>query len=352
MNFTNKHIVLIILIIIIVVFIMNYDVYVVPKNEPLCKPVFVVKREISPEMRAKLNKTEKVVYHEAIDNIATHNMYEGFENTDLKLPDKSICYFSIPEMKNADKIQTIDSVLNIIAYIPTPLKDEDIKEIIKYFGSIYDKADSIDTFYNKVESETKKSKDSLMTCRFAKLILFLIGKCELENLNKKNKLDQSGIDYEVDESIQSEEIPKKVIDMVQKKIKKKLKKMEGQQIDDQSKIPIDTSSNLDSKPNFNYTTEFDVEQIKSIGGFNLNDGPSSYEMSDPVDRTTKSTRIGPYHHKELIYNDGTGKQNNTFYVSNFKNQSDAYTQKAKEYMKHETCASDYFNTGLQAYNLF
>ena len=76
----NKHIVLMLLIIIIGVFIYNYDVYVIPKNEPLCKPVFVTKRELDAETRAELNKTESEALKETFNNLADMEYFETFNN--------------------------------------------------------------------------------------------------------------------------------------------------------------------------------------------------------------------------------------------------------------------------------
>ncbi len=349
MNFTNKHIVLIILIIIIVVFVVHYDVYVIPKNEPLCKPIFVIKRELSPEVRAKLNKTEKMVFREAVDNIANNNIFEGFDNSDLKIPDKSICTYSVKEMKNSDKIKVIDSVCNVIAYIPTPLRDEDIKDIINYYAIMYDNSSDLDNFFEKVQEDFEKNKDPMMKSKYAQLVLFLIGRSDIKNNIQIN--NDSILQDNNSEVSKNDEISKKVVNMIEKKIKKKLKKMNERQ-QNVNDIPIDINSSYDQNKNFNYSNEFDVEQIKSMGGFNLNDGPSSYEMSDPVDRISQSTRIGPYHHKELIYNDNMQKPGNSFYVSNFKNQLDSYTDKAKDYLRNETCSSDNYNSSTQAYNLF
>ncbi len=338
--FTNKHIVLFILIIIIVVFIYNYDVYVIKKNEPLCKPIYVVKRELTPELRAKLNKSEKIVFHETIDNIASNDLYEGFANTDLKVPDKSICKFVITELKDPEKIRVMDSVLNIIAYIPTPFEEKDLKEIISHYAKLYEKSDNIEHFYSKSESQVTNKNDNLLSCKFAQLIIFLIARCDIQSnvLSKDNTIK---IQDEISEESTKQEIPQKILELVEKKIRKKLKKINKNAEQNQSEI---------SKPEFNYSNDFNVEQIKTLGGTNLNDGPSSYELSDSVDRVSQSTRIGPYHHKELIYNDN--KQNAGFYQSNFKDQMDNYVDRSKDYLNTETCASDNYNGQFQTYNIF
>ena len=56
MNFTNKHIVLIIIAIIIIAFIYNYDVYIVQKNQPICKPIYVTKKILTPDEEKSLPK--------------------------------------------------------------------------------------------------------------------------------------------------------------------------------------------------------------------------------------------------------------------------------------------------------
>mgnify|MGYP003353215103 CR=1 FL=1 len=43
---TNTHIIIILIILIVFTFIYNYDVYVVIKGEPICKPVIVTKKVI------------------------------------------------------------------------------------------------------------------------------------------------------------------------------------------------------------------------------------------------------------------------------------------------------------------
>ena len=46
MEFKNEYIVIGIIIIITVYFIINYDIYVLPKNESLCKPIYITKKNI------------------------------------------------------------------------------------------------------------------------------------------------------------------------------------------------------------------------------------------------------------------------------------------------------------------
>ena len=58
MNLTNKHIVLIIIAIIIVAFIYNYDVYIVQKYEPICKPIYVTKKILNTDEENLLNNND------------------------------------------------------------------------------------------------------------------------------------------------------------------------------------------------------------------------------------------------------------------------------------------------------
>jgi len=96
MEINNKHIVLILLIIIIGVFIYNYDVYVIPKNEPLCKPIYVTKRELTPEIRAELNITESEILKETFENLADIEYFESFGNLDSNTSDENFPQYDVP----------------------------------------------------------------------------------------------------------------------------------------------------------------------------------------------------------------------------------------------------------------
>ena len=54
MEFKNEYIVIGIIIIITVYFIINYDIYVLPKNESLCNPIYITKKNIDDKMIKKL----------------------------------------------------------------------------------------------------------------------------------------------------------------------------------------------------------------------------------------------------------------------------------------------------------
>jgi len=46
MEFKNEYLIILIIIIITIFFIINFDIYVLPKNEPLCKPIYIIKKII------------------------------------------------------------------------------------------------------------------------------------------------------------------------------------------------------------------------------------------------------------------------------------------------------------------
>ena len=189
----NKHIVLMLIIIIIGVFIYNYDVYVIPKNEPLCKPVFVTKRELSPELRAKLNRTESEMLKETFNNLADIEYFENFGNLDnnqelsqYDIPPKSFATFTIPSLTNQHKIKVIDSVIKILSYIPTNYCESQIKQMVEYFAIIYETSPNLESFYKNIASSTK-IKESPYNSKYSHLILYLIGKFDDDYLNCSNQ---------------------------------------------------------------------------------------------------------------------------------------------------------------------
>ena len=181
----NKHIVLVFIIIIVVVFIYNFDVYVISKDEPLCKPIYITKREITPEIRAELNKTESGVLKEAFGNLSKSGYIESFGNimnetqssnpSIYDVPPKSFSSFTIPSITNKSKLRVMDSVIKILSYIPTNYCESQIKQLVEYFAIIYETSPDLETFYKNVASSTK-IKDPPYNSKYAHLILFLIGK--------------------------------------------------------------------------------------------------------------------------------------------------------------------------------
>jgi hypothetical protein len=189
----NKHIVLMLIIIIICVFIYNYDVYIIPKNEPLCKPVFVTKRELLPELRAQLNHTESEMLKETFNSLADIDYFESFGNLDnsqelsqYDVPPKSFSTFTIPSLTNPHKIKVIDSVIKILSYIPTNYCESQIKQMVEYFAIIYETSPNLESFYKNIASSTK-IKEFPYNSKYSHLILYLIGKFDDDYLNCSNQ---------------------------------------------------------------------------------------------------------------------------------------------------------------------
>lgn len=193
----NKHIVLIFIIIIIGVFIYNYDVYVISKNQPLCKPIYITKREITPEIRAELNKEETNILKEAFNNISVSGYLEEFGNLNIDMeiksnfdiPPKSFSSFVIPSITDKNKLKVIDSVIKVLSYIPTNYSENQIKQMVEYFGIIYQNSTDLENFYKNISASTKIKEEPYNT-KYSHLILFLIGKFDndytnLQNENKK-----------------------------------------------------------------------------------------------------------------------------------------------------------------------
>ena len=223
MNFNNKHVVLIILIIIVIIFIYNYDVYVVLKNEDLCKPVYVIKREIGNDLsdNGELSEHEQIIYKEAIDKLENSGYFEGFDNlstsideqykhisniaskdTIYDVPSKNLIYFNVPGITCPIKIKVIDSVIKVLSYIPTNMTDSTIKEMLEYFGIMYQTASCIDTFYKNVSSSIK-IKLYPYSSKYAHLILFLIGKFDndINNCNTSFNTTESKIESNSESNI-------------------------------------------------------------------------------------------------------------------------------------------------------
>jgi hypothetical protein len=179
MNFTNKHIVLIIIAIIIVAFIYNYDVYIVQKNQPICKPIYVTKKILTPDEEKLLpknitNKTESFnnALIEGFDNFLSTN---NNSDSNLHVPGDMLTSFIVPGVTDSKKIKVMDSVTNVLSNIPTNIQDSDIKQMIEYFAMLYETSNSLEVFYKNVAASTKIKEDPYNT-KYAQLILFLIGK--------------------------------------------------------------------------------------------------------------------------------------------------------------------------------
>jgi hypothetical protein len=176
MDFNTKHIVFIILLIIIIIFIFNYDIYIIQKNEELCKPIYITKREISDDFTIKSE---------------TYNNMEKFKNLDFydksnknsnKLHDK----FYIPNIENKYKKKVLENVLDVLVNIPTNLSNKIIQKLLNHFGNIYQQSLSIDEFYKNVNLSIKKKKYPYKS-EFSNFIIFLIDQFDYNNsINNDN----------------------------------------------------------------------------------------------------------------------------------------------------------------------
>lgn len=311
----NKHIVLMLIIIIIGVFIYNYDVYIIPKNEPLCKPVFVTKRELVPELRAKLNRTESEMLKETFNSLADIDYFESFGNLDSNqelsqydVPPKSFSTFTIPSLTNPHKIKVIDSVIKILSYIPTNYCESQIKQMVEYFAIIYETSPNLESFYKNIASSTK-IKETPYNSKYSHLILYLIGKFDDDYLNCSN---QSNLDTQC----AMNELLKEIIN-------KNLNSDNGQ-------IPTQTSSNPTPSVNSDYLAEqinteidtqpnFNPKEVLNIIGRSKNI-PSSQESeqfktqtqtqqkmilpsSSSLEKTNSSNYTNPMYQEETNYLD-------------------------------------------------
>jgi hypothetical protein len=190
MELKNEYIVIGIIIIITVFFIINYDIYVLAKNEPLCKPVYVTKKIINDKMIKKLknpkesftiskNKKLRVKNEENEINEENERNYINEENKDIKEilvqgsgNDENIEEENINHNKNIIRKKIIiNNILNILPNIPTRLKDEEIHNIINHVSEIYLASTSMTQFYNNINNSNKISSNN---SNYVKLILYLI----------------------------------------------------------------------------------------------------------------------------------------------------------------------------------
>jgi len=188
MEFKNEHIVIGIIIIITVFFIINYDVYVLSKDEPLCKPVYVTKKVIDDKMikklknpkelfkisKNKIKKSKKLIENEEINE---DNLEIDEENIKEILVKESCVSENLQEEnKNNNKniIRKkiiINNMLNILPNIPTVLKEDEIHDIINYISNVYLASTSMAQFYNNINNYDKISPKN---SNYVKLILYLI----------------------------------------------------------------------------------------------------------------------------------------------------------------------------------
>jgi len=217
MNFTNKHIILIILTIIILSFVYNYDVYIIEKNLPICKPIYVTKRILTPNAEELLldNGVPEVKEIKEGMELIDNEIIEGYNTLlgeklitqsvdNINIPGKTLSNFTISGLTDEKKIKVINNVITVLSNIPTNLNIDIIKQLIEYFSILYQTSSNLEVFYQNVSSSTK-IKDTPYNTKYAQLILFLIGKfnndiedcnqnsnneCKYINENKNNILNK------------------------------------------------------------------------------------------------------------------------------------------------------------------
>lgn len=191
MNFTNKHIILMILTIIILTFVYNYDVYIVEKNQPICKPIYVTKRILTPDMEEKL--LENGISLQEPMNLIDEEVIEGFNtligqtlSDNMNTPGHQLSTFIVSGVVDKKKMKVMDSTIKVLANIPTTFNVPTIKQMVEYFGMIYETSPTLGNFYQNVASSTK-IKEQPYNSKYAQLILFLIGKFnnDIENCIEK-----------------------------------------------------------------------------------------------------------------------------------------------------------------------
>jgi len=181
MEFKNEHIVMGIIIIITVFFIINYDVYVLPKNEPLCKPVYVTKKTIDDKIIKKLkNPKESFTISKNKKKNKTYVKDEEIEIDEEKvneiIEEEKVNHNIEEENVNHNKSIIrkkiiMNNIINLLPKIPTVLKDEEIHSIINHISNIYLTSTTMDQFYNNINNSDKISSSY---SSYVKLILYLI----------------------------------------------------------------------------------------------------------------------------------------------------------------------------------
>ncbi len=345
MNLTNKHIVLILIIIIIFVFIYNFDVYVVPKNEPLCKPLYVTKRELTPEERANLNKSESVVFHETFTNLLENDYFEGFDMTKELIPPRTLSSYSIPFITDPNKIRVIDSVVKVLSYIPTTYSEEQIKELVEYFSMIYNSSDSLENFYQNV-AKSEKIMIAPYNTKYAHLILFLIGKFD-SDINSKEFNGVPGDNSESGFGLQPEDIPIIINNF-------NMQKESGDNENEKENEDQDDSTEKKKKRK-KFRKKNSAENVINA---------ENQELFNMVDRDSIPTRVNSTHSAPYSANfSGINNYNGNEYFDNYNSNSsnpnsdylstslqDSFSNRASDYMNQHIESRDYLNYSSHSAN--
>jgi len=182
MEFKNEYIIIGIIIIITIFFIINYDIYVLPKNEPLCKPVYVTKKIISDKILKKLKNPRESFTPLKKNKINQESEY--IEENNINQESEYIEESNINHNKNIIRKKIIiNNILNILSKIPTDLNDEEIHFIINHISNIYLTSTTMNQFYNNVNSSNKITPNNTS---YVKLILYLIDNFD-SSLHIENK---------------------------------------------------------------------------------------------------------------------------------------------------------------------
>ena len=186
MNITNKEIIIIFIILIVIVFITNYDVYVVNKNENICKTVKMIKKPIP--LIPSLNKYERKIQKETFKNLTADGYYFKFKNINpqkINLP--ILSDFKLPSDISFEKASVINSVIRVLSTFPTMLSTEQVKLLLTFYVIRYNSSKDINDF---IESVTKSDEINVKpyNTKYSKLIMILILQFNTVMLSKNVKL--------------------------------------------------------------------------------------------------------------------------------------------------------------------
>jgi hypothetical protein len=309
MNFTNNHIVIILIIIIVFVFIYNFDVYVITKNEPICKPIYVTKKIINNVMNHESPLEHKV-------NQEFSHFKEDFNNIscNLNTPDNSLVNFNVYGIKSSFKKNVIDSVINVLANIPTDMSNEHIKEIIEYFSIIYETSLNIHDFYNNVSNSTKINKDPYNT-KYAHLVLYLINKFDNDYscLDDSQQSAQSNLQYSPPSNLEK---PPSDLQYLQSSNSQKEPSYNLQQYPPVSNFQKEPPANLSYPPSSNSQKEpsYNLQQYPPVSNsqkepsYNLQQEPSAnleLELPTTINQSRMIQQANIMNQKNRIMSDET-----------------------------------------------
>lgn len=174
MNITNNHIVFIIMTITIITFIYNYDVYIIEKNKPICKPIYITKKILNDE-KQEPNKKSLEGFEKYYDN-TTSKVY---------IPKQELLDFSVNINNKHNNV--MNNVIAVLSNIPTNIQITDIKQMIQYYGSIYENSESLELFYKNISHNNRKFSNY----KYSQLIIYLISKFDNIFYNKQSIINNN-----------------------------------------------------------------------------------------------------------------------------------------------------------------